>query len=37
MGVAQLVTMGALNIATDGMLILIPLPLVFSSRLPLIR
>ncbi|KAG0128166.1 hypothetical protein HOY82DRAFT_39465 [Tuber indicum] len=35
--VAQLVTMGSLNILTDAVLILIPLPLVFRARLPLIR
>ncbi|RPA89582.1 hypothetical protein L873DRAFT_1721185 [Choiromyces venosus 120613-1] len=35
--VAQLVTMGSLNILTDAALILIPLPLVFKSRLPVMR
>ncbi|PWW80252.1 hypothetical protein C7212DRAFT_355752 [Tuber magnatum] len=35
--VGQLITMGTLNIFTDVALILIPLPLVFKSRLPIIR
>ncbi|KAI5838852.1 hypothetical protein DFP73DRAFT_248890 [Morchella snyderi] len=35
--VAQLLTMATFNILTDAMLILIPLPMVFKSRLPLIR
>ncbi|KAI5803683.1 hypothetical protein EDC01DRAFT_465251 [Geopyxis carbonaria] len=33
----QLVTMGALNIATDVILLAIPLPLVFAARMPVIR
>ncbi|KAG0634749.1 hypothetical protein HOY80DRAFT_894354 [Tuber brumale] len=35
--ISQLVTMGTLNILTDAALILIPLPLVFRSRLPIMR
>ncbi|KAF8431979.1 hypothetical protein BGX38DRAFT_1227572 [Terfezia claveryi] len=33
----QLITMGVLNIATDIVLIILPLPLIFKSRLPLLR
>ena len=33
----QLITMGTLNIATDIMLVLIPLPLVFKAKLPIMR
>ncbi|CUS08466.1 unnamed protein product [Tuber aestivum] len=35
--IAQLLTMGIFNILTDAALILIPLPLVFKSRLPIMR
>lgn len=33
----QLITMGVLNIATDLALIILPLPLIFKSRLPVLR
>ncbi|KAF8417143.1 hypothetical protein EV426DRAFT_540687, partial [Tirmania nivea] len=33
----QLITMGVLNIVTDLPLIILPLPLIFKSRLPLLR
>ncbi|RPB29266.1 hypothetical protein L211DRAFT_882255, partial [Terfezia boudieri ATCC MYA-4762] len=33
----QLITMGVLNIVTDIVLIILPLPLIFKSRLPLLR